>query len=1062
MLKHPELTRQRIEAFLKETLRSRLWHTQVPLEAAVYRPQGDPRDYRDLRIAPAEAARYEYTPVQPGFAWGPVWSDAWFRFTGAVPAEWKGKKVVARLDTGAESIVWDGDNPLQGIDGQHGEILLLERAQGGEPVTLTVQATGMNPSISVHGKPREPASTPFTFRYANLAVYDEELIGLYLDVNVAFGVMNEQPPDSPRFGQLLYALNETINLYDADDPATIPAARQRLAQTYDKPAVPSAHHISAIGHAHIDTAWLWPLERTQYKCLHTFATATRYMDQYPEYKFLCSQAAQYAWVKQMAPRLYARIKEKIQSGQWEVTGSMWVEADCNLSGGESLVRQILHGKNFFKDEFGIETQDLWLPDVFGYAAALPQILKKARIDYFLTQKISWNQINKFPHHTFYWQGIDGTRIFTHFPPADTYNAAMTPQELAYNVRNFREHDRATRSLYVFGYGDGGGGPTVEMLENARRLRNVEGMPTVEIEKSSEFFKKAEADAKDLPIWVGELYLELHRGTYTTQARNKQGNRRSEFLLRDAEFLSVVSPSGLTSYPLDELDRAWKTTLLNQFHDILPGSSVNEVYRDSAQDYAEIARAASEIIAGATQSLADQIGTLSMRRPLLVISNLSYFANEAIEVPLREGEEPAAAVGPDGTAMPVQVNEAEGGRTALFVAKNLPLHGYAVWDLSATSVPPQDIEDTVTVSETHLENGAVRVEFEARTGLITRILDKDSEREVLSETYARDQNGNPVGEPVVSACANQFQLFEDKPLFWDAWDIDVYAFEKHRIVTELDSVEVIENGPVRGAIRFARTLPGGRSRITQTVRLTAGSARLDFVTEVDWHESEKMLKVAFPVAVNSPRATYEIQYGHVERPTHYNTSWDLARFEVCAQKWVDLSEGDYGVALLNNCKYGHDVHGNVLRLTLLRSPKAPDPEADMGRHTFTYALLPHGGDFREGEVVENAYALNSPPTVRAITGNKAGPLPLERSFFEVDNAAVFIEAIKRAEKEEAIIVRLYEAHNTRGLVTLTTTLPVKRAFLADLMETNLAELPLSGGEVVLPILPFEILTVKFLL
>jgi alpha-mannosidase len=1061
MLKHPELTRRRIESFLENTLRPRLWTVQCPLDAAIHRPEEGQRDYRSMSIAPKQATEFSYSPIAPGATWGPVWSDAWFRFTGAVPVEWQGKAIVARIDTGTESIVWDGDDPLQGIDDNHGEILLFPKAQGGESVTLTVQATGMHPNVSVHGRPRDPSPTPFTFRHAALAVYDAERFGLYHDVAVAYGVMCEQPEESPRYGQLLAALNAVVNLYNEADPATISAARKRLAETYARPTSASAHRISAIGHAHIDTAWLWPLERTQYKCLHTFSTATRLMDLYPEYRFVCSQAAQYEWVKNLAPKLYARIKEKIKSGQWEVTGSMWVEADCNLAGGESLVRQILHGKNFFQDEFGIETKDLWLPDVFGYAAALPQILKKARIDYFLTQKISWNQLNKFPHHTFLWQGIDGTRIFTHFPPADTYNAAMTPKELAYDVRNFKDHDRATRSLYVYGYGDGGGGPTVEMLENARRLADVEGMPRVTLERALDFFRKAEAEATDLPLWVGELYLELHRGTYTTQARNKRGNRKSEFALRDAEFLSVVHPAGLAAYPLAALDRVWKTTLLNQFHDIIPGSSIREVYRDSDEDYAEVEKVTGGLIADAVGALAAAVDTRGLKRPALVVSNLSAYANEAVEVPLRAGEAPVAAIGPEGDLVPVQIlTHSDGARSALFIPRNTPLHGYALWDLNATTVAPDDIAP-VTATPTSLENDVLRVEFDPVTGLIDRIYDKDSEREVLLDTYEVDRDGRR-GAPIPAHHANQFQLFEDKPLFWDAWDIDIYAYETCRVVTELDRVEIVENGPVRAALRFVRTLPGGHSKITQTVRLTAGSARIDFVTEVDWHEADKLLKVAFPVAINSPHATYEIQYGHVERPTHYNTSWDLARFEVCAQKWADLSEGDYGIALLNDCKYGHDICGNVMRLTLLRAPKAPDPEADMGHHEFTYALLPHGGDFRSGEVVENAYALNSPPRARFVTANQAGTLPLERSFFEVDNAAVFIEAIKRAEREAAITVRLYEAHNTRGVVTLTTKLPVKRAWLCDLLESNVVELPITNGEVTLPIQPFEIVTVKFTL
>ena len=1059
MLKHPELTRRRIESFFNETLRPQLWRSQVSLQAAVYQPKADRRDYREGGIEAEEAAEFAYMPVEVGFAWGPVWSDAWFRFTGEIPAEWDGKIVAALLDCGAEAIVWEGDDPVQGIDGNHGEFVIAQAVKGGANVSLIVQATGMNPYVSVHGVPKDPPAMPFVFRQAALALYDTELFGLYYDLKVALGVLDELPVDTQRYGQLLYRLNTAVGLCDVDDPAGIVACRKRIASHYEKPAHASAHRISAVGHSHIDAAWLWPLERTQLKCLHTFSTVLRLMEQYPEFRFVCSQPALYAWVKRLAPKLYARIKVKIESGQWEVTGSMWVEPDCNLSSGESLVRQILHGKNFFLDEFGVETHDLWLPDVFGYAASLPQILKRARIDVFMTQKMSWNQVNPFPHHTFYWQGIDGTQILTHFLPSDTPNGDMSPKELMHSSRNFRDHDRALRSLYLFGYGDGGGGPTAEMIENARRLQNVEGMPTVTIEPAREFFQQIEAEAHDLGVWVGELYLELHRGTYTTQAQNKRSNRKAEFALRDAEFLSVVSPAGLAAYPLEMLDKLWKTVLLNQFHDIIPGSSIAEVYQDSAADYRAVAQGTDTLIAEATETLAGAVNTRGVKHPVLVVSNLSHFANEAVSVTLRAGENPVTAIGPEGDAMAVQViEEADGGRSALFIAKNAPLHGYAVWDLNATTAPVDEDEDTVTASRTHLENESLRVEFDAATGLITRLFDRDNEREILQDTYTVHANGKRELNRL--NCANQLNLMHDKPLNWDAWDVDIYTFERGRIIAELESVTVVESGPVRGAIRFERKF--GKSRIVQTVRLTANSMRLDFVTEVDWQETDTMLKVAFPVAINSARATYEIQYGHVERSTHMNTSWDQARFEVCAQKWADLSEGNYGVALLNDCKYGHDIQGHTLRLTLLRSPQAPDPNADKGKHLFTYSLLPHNGDFREGEVVENAYALNSPPVASTLPANRPGPLPLERSFFEVDNAAVFIEAIKRAEKESTVIVRLYEVHNTRGSVTLTTTLPAKSAWYCDLMENSLAEIPLYGGEMLLPIQPFEIVTVKLLL
>jgi alpha-mannosidase len=533
------------------------------------------------------------------------------------------------------------------------------------------------------------------------------------------------------------------------------------------------------------------------------------MDMYPEYKFICSQAQQYAWVKELAPRLYERIKQKVREGQWEVAGSMWVEADCNITGGESLVRQILYGKRFWMQEFGIETIDLWLPDVFGYAACLPQILKKAGIRYFMTQKISWNQVNRFPHHTFLWQGIDGTRIFTHFPPADTYNGNMTPRELMYHVRNFKEHDRATRALYIYGYGDGGGGPTAQMLEYARRLRDVEGMPRVTLEFARDFFAKAEAEAKDLPVWVGELYLELHRGTYTTQAHNKRYNRKSEFLLRDAEFLACVRPDGLRNYPAQQLERAWKLVLTNQFHDIIPGSSVNEVYRDSERDYAEVMAIGERVVQESMRAIGETVNTDGMQTPLLVVRTLPPPSSaQLVEVRIPDGFTPRSVrYGED--VMPVQIVEREGQRFALLEdVGSSEEYSFSVYDLREEACPD---EPEITVSTRVLDNGILRVEFDEH-GLIDRIFDYEHRREVLAD-----------GEK-----GNQLQLFEDKPLFWDAWDIDIFYQEKGCVITELESAEVVEAGPLRGAVRFTRRF--GNSCVVQTVRLAAGSRRIDFVTE----------------------------------------------------------------------------------------------------------------------------------------------------------------------------------------------------------------------------------------
>jgi alpha-mannosidase len=721
MLKHPELTLARVERFIRNELQPRIWASQVPMQAAVYRPSKP--------FPPEDAPRQAYTPVQPGYTWGPIWSDVWFRFTAVVPPEWRGQTVCALIDCGAEAVVWVGDDPKQGIDENHREYLVTDSAIGGEEITLYVQATGMNPYVSVDARPVEPPPNPFTFRYAHVAVWDREVTALYFDMQVALEVLKELPAHEPRRAQLLYALNQAVNAFDPSDRGSIARCRQIVAQTYNKPACPSAHQISAIGHAHIDTAWLWPLERTQQKCIHTFATALRLMDMYPEYKFICSQAQQYAWVKELAPRLYERIKQKVREGQWEVAGSMWVEADCNITGGESLVRQILYGKRFWMQEFGIETTELWLPDVFGYAACLPQILKKAGIRYFMTQKISWNQVNRFPHHTFLWQGIDGTRIFTHFPPADTYNGNMTPRELMYHVRNFKEHDRATRALYIYGYGDGGGGPTAQMLEYARRLRDVEGMPRVTLEFARDFFAKAEAEAKDLPVWVGELYLELHRGTYTTQAHNKRYNRKSEFLLRDAEFLACVRPDGLRNYPAQQLERAWKLVLTNQFHDIIPGSSVNEVYRDSERDYAEVMAIGERVVQESMRAIGETVNTDGMQTPLLVVRTLPPPSSaQLVEVRIPDGFTPRSVrYGED--VMPVQIVEREGQRFALLEdIGSSEEYSFSVYDLREEGCPE---EPQITVSTRVLDNGILRVEFDEH-GLITRIFDYEHRREVLAD------------------------------------------------------------------------------------------------------------------------------------------------------------------------------------------------------------------------------------------------------------------------------------------------------------------------------------------
>ena len=621
------------------------------------------------------------------------------------------------------------------------------------------------------------------------------------------------------------------------------------------PARSGGHRVSAVGHAHLDTAWLWPLRETVRKCARTFATAVSLMDEYPEYRFACSQAVHLAWTKEHYPDLFERIRIKVATGQFEPTGSMWVEPDCNLPGGESLVRQLVYGKRFFLDEFGIETRDAWLPDVFGFTAALPQIFRRAGVEWFLTQKLSWNQYNVMPHHSFQWEGIDGSRVFAHFPPADTYGGNMTVDELRKGVDRFLDHGIASRSLYPFGHGDGGGGPTAEMLEAARRMGDLDGVPPVVIEGPRAFFEAAAGEAADWPVWVGELYLELHRGTYTTHADVKLGNRQGELALREAElWAATLLPAA--EYPGAELEDSWKTLLLHQFHDILPGSGIHWVYEDSARDHAAVLDDATDVVDRAVTALVDTVDTTGHVQPVVVLNATAHDRSGLLEI--------------DGEAVALV---------------DVPACGYAVHDLA--SPLPERETPALSAGTDHLENERLRLELDG-DGLLTSVYDKVAGREALAP----------------GARANLFQLHPDRPNFFDAWDVDRFAFDTVEELTGLDSIEVVESSPLRVALRVTRSF--GSSRVTQRISLATGSSRIDFATEVDWHESHRFLKVAFPVAVHSPRATYEIQFGHLERPTHENTSWDLARFEVSAQQWADLSEGDYGVALLNDCKYGYDV------------------------------------------------------------------------------------------------------------------------------------------------------------
>ncbi len=1023
MLKHPDLTEKRIEQFVSEYLEPRLL--------------GDPAALRVEFCAEGcatqqQAAAADWVGVEPGFVWGPPHRVVWFRVSGGIPRPWAGRDVVASLDVGGERTVWKGNSPIAGVDWSHSFHRITKSARGGERVELYVQAYGGNPDVRVHGRPPQVPATPFRFTDASLRVFDGELWQFYLDCKFALKLLKSLPAGDAARIHLLTGLNAAVTLFDASRRETLLPASKAVREATSPKRVDRYHTLTPVGHAHLDTAWLWPLAITQHKMAHTAATQLALMDEYPEYIFVHSQASQYEWLETQYPKLFERVKDKVAEGQWEPVGSMWVEADTNVPNGESLVRQFLYGKRYFLKKFNIETRDMWLPDVFGYSAALPQILNKCGVDSFLTQKISWNQFNRFPHNTFWWQGIDGSRVWSHFPPADTYTGNCEPQQLLKHLSEHRDHARCDQALYVYGHGDGGGGPTPEMIEFLRRAARAPGMPQIAWRRAAEFFEDARARSADLPSWAGELYFELHRGTYTTQANNKKFNRICEFLMRDLELLACFDPDFPASYPQAEIERLWKIVLLNQFHDIIPGSSIREVYDDSDRDYKHIIETGSKLIREKLKSITANVDTTGTQRPVALFQN-AVVQGEGRVAPTR-GETPACIVC-DGEHSPVQLIEEWGERYWAFRVPQSALGSVAIADFRSDPCAPAA---KMRATARRIENDSWSVRF-------------DHHGNISSVTSVEDQSEYVAP----GSLANVFQLFDDRPTFWDAWDVDAFALETGRDLVHSDRFEIVENGPLRVAAEIEKQF--GKSRIVQRISL-GPTPGIRFDTMVDWHEEDRMLKVAFPLNINATRATYEIQFGSLERPTHRNTSWDMAKFEVCAQKWVDVSEGDQGVALLNDSKYGHDILDNVMRLTLLRSPKAPDPEADMGTHRFTYVLLPHFGTHNWANVVHAAYALNAPLRYRMLGKSKGESLPEDR-FVSCDDRNIVIEAVKKAEDSNSLIVRLYECHNSRGRAELTCMRKIKGAFLCDMLENEIAELSLNKSGVEFDYKPFEILTIK---
>ncbi|CAN3702511.1 hypothetical protein MMX123_02535 [Microbacterium sp. MM2322] len=989
----------RIDRFVQETLRPLVVAASAPVDISAWRVPGEPVPFSDILDKP-------FQPFTVGQRWGTPWSTLWLHVTGLVPAAWTvtpHHRIELILDLGfngespgfqAEALAFRPDGTI--VKGVSPRNAWVPVEQGTVDLYLELAA---NPTIppeshwrSTHlGASALPEGAElYTLRRLDIGLVDTRAERLLLDIDVLCGLANQLPEHSPRRARIWASVTAMLDGIDPDDlPGSLGRARESLAPALAARASDSAHTILATGHAHIDSAWLWPVRETIRKCARTFSNVLELLERYPDMTFACSSAQQLAWMEEHYPEIFARIGEQVRAGRFILVGGQWVEPDTNLPGSEATARQLIVGKRWFLDKFGVDTTEVWLPDTFGYSASLPQLIRLSGAEWFMTQKISWNQTNRMPHHTFWWEGIDGTRVFTHFPPIETYNAELSPAELAHAERTFTDHGTQSVSLAPFGWGDGGGGPTREMVEVAHRQQDLEGSPRVTLGSPRDFYELARGESAVLPVWTGEMYLELHRGTLTTQLKTKQGNRRTERLLHEAEMWGATAALyGRAPYPFTLLQEAWQQTLLLQFHDILPGSSIAWVHREAEAAYADLAIKLEDSIRASLAALTGE-------------GERKLVANSA---PLTLGMVSAGGVG----ATPTPLSETR------LTAR--PEGGWV------------------------LQNALTRVVVDADGVIIG--LSGPSGREAI-----------PRGER-----AAVLRLHPDYPDKWDAWDIDRHYRTR---AVELDRADTVEASVTDGAGRVSASRRVGNSLITQIVRLDPDSPSVEVELRVDWRERHRLLRMYVPLEIHADATRAEIQFGHVTRSTHANTSWDEARFEVVAQRWIHVAEAEYAVAIANDSTYGHSVERGIsaegavvttVGLSVLRAPTFPDPDADQGHHEMRFRIRPEA---TLTDAAEEGHQLDR--ALRSIRGSDDVP-PLVTS----SNAAVRVNTVKLAEDaSEDLIVRVYESSGGRQ----TTTLAFAVAF-ASIEEVDLIERPIDDARcfsdtasLELTLRPFQILTLR---
>jgi alpha-mannosidase len=1016
------LVERRIRRELNERVMPAMYSASVPMAVAAWDTPGEPVPYEQAVAALATDAR----PFAIGSKWSRPWGTTWFRLTADVPAEWPTERLEAVIDLGfhpdsagfqAEGLVWVpslyGDVPVQGVHPRRTGVPVAGAA-GTLEIVLEAASNPAFPNAGNRfghlGSRATAGDAPlYTLRQANLAVRDDEVFHLLLDAEVLLGLMTALDATDKRRQRILRELEAAFDSLDLSAVgATAGGARRLLQPALALHARDGAHQVIGVGHAHIDSAWLWPIRETVRKCARTFASATRMMDTYPEYRFVCSQAVQYHWMETRYPAIFDRIRDRVSSGQWQPVGAMWVEADMNLPSGESIVRQLVHGQRYFESRFGARCKEVWIPDVFGYPASLPQIFRQADCDRFITQKLSWNKQNRFPHSTFMWEGLDGSQVLTHFPPVDTYNATIVGEEMVFSEHNFKEHGWSDWSLMPYGHGNGGGGPTREMIERARRFADLDGAPRLTPGTTDDFFERVEAEVSagaPVPVWSGELYFEMHRGTLTSQAKTKVGNRRCERLLREAE-LWWASVGEVPSDVAAELDDLWKEVLLQQFHDIIPGSSIAWVYEDAEAAHARVTERLEVLVDNALQRLAP---------PHVSIANAA--TSPRVEVTVLDVEPPR----------PESAQRLSDGRWAAMVEAA---------PSGLTELTNFQVAGHVAVTERSFTTESVAITWNL-DGDIISVIDVTTGRELL-----------PLGECI------RLELAPDHPVEYDAWDVEAWTRGLGAPIRGVESVRVVESGPLLATLEVVRRF--GRSSITQRTTVRVHDRRVDMAFDIDWQEDEQLLSLMVPMDIRAREAACDIQFGHVMRPTHTSTSWDAAKFEVCAHRYVHMAESGgrgWGAAVLNDGRYGHGLQDGGVRVSLLRAAKYPDPTQDHGRHQVTIALFLSGGDL--ATVVREAECLNVP--LRVVPAGTAEP---KAPVVRLDGNGVELSAVKRADDGSGdLIVRMAEMCGVTAPVTVRTRGRIVDASFCNLLEEPREGIDVGDGIVAVTLRPFQLVTLR---